>query len=127
MTIFNVLTLIGGLAMFLYGMNVMGNGLKNSQEESLKRYLKGLPQNPIKAMLLGLSVTAVIQSSSATTVMLVGFVNAGIMKFHSAIGVIMGANIGTTVTAWILSLSGLNGDSFLIKCSSRPRSRLSLR
>lgn len=66
-------------------------------------------------MLLGLSVTAVIQSSSATTVMLVGFVNAGIMKLHSAIGVIMGANIGTTVTAWILSLSGLNGDSFLIK------------
>ncbi|MFQ9841973.1 MAG: Na/Pi cotransporter family protein [Ruminococcus sp.] len=115
MTIFNVLTLIGGLAMFLYGMNVMGNGLEKLAGGKLEKIFERLTSNPIKAMLLGLSVTAVIQSSSATTVMLVGFVNAGIMKLHSAIGVIMGANIGTTVTAWILSLSGLNGDSFLIK------------
>ena len=114
MTIFNVLTLIGGLAMFLYGMNVMGNGLEKLAGGKLEKIFERLTSNPIKAMLLGLSVTAVIQSSSATTVMLVGFVNAGIMKLHSAIGVIMGANIGTTVTAWILSLSGLNGDSFII-------------
>ncbi|WP_295211013.1 Na/Pi cotransporter family protein [Ruminococcus sp.] len=115
MSIFNVLTLIGGLAMFLYGMNVMGGGLEKLAGGKLEKIFEKLTSNPLKAVLLGLSVTAVIQSSSATTVMLVGFVNAGIMKLHSAIGVIMGANIGTTVTAWLLSLSGLDGDSFLIQ------------
>ncbi len=110
MTIFNVLTLIGGLAMFLYGMNVMGNGLEKLAGGKLEKIFERLTSNPIKAMLLGLSVTAVIQSSSATTVMLVGFVNAGIMKLHSAIGVIMGANIGTTVTAWIMSVFGFQID-----------------
>ena len=81
----------------------------------MKKIFEKLTSNPLKAVLLGMTVTAVIQSSSATTVMLVGFVNAGIMKLHQAIGVIMGANIGTTVTAWILSLSGVEGDSFLIQ------------
>lgn len=115
MDIFMVLTLIGGLALFLYGMNVMGSGLEKLAGGKLEKIFEKLTSNPLKAVLLGLSVTAVIQSSSATTVMLVGFVNAGIMKLHQAIGVIMGANIGTTITAWILSLSGVEGDSFFIK------------
>lgn len=115
MDIFMVLTLIGGLALFLYGMNVMGGGLEKLAGGRLEKIFEKLTSNPLKAVLLGMSVTAVIQSSSATTVMLVGFVNAGIMKLHQAIGVIMGANIGTTVTSWILSLSGVEGDSFFIK------------
>lgn len=115
MDIFNVLTLLGGLAMFLYGMNVMGTGLEKLAGSKLEKIFERLTSNPFKAVLLGLSVTAVIQSSSATTVMLVGFVNAGLMKLHQAIGVIMGANIGTTVTAWILSLSGIKGDNFILK------------
>ncbi|MGN0623050.1 MAG: Na/Pi cotransporter family protein [Oscillospiraceae bacterium] len=115
MDIFMMLTLIGGLALFLYGMNVMGGGLEKLAGGRLEKIFEKLTSNPLKAVLLGMSVTAVIQSSSATTVMLVGFVNAGIMKLHQAIGVIMGANIGTTVTSWILSLSGVEGDSFFIK------------
>lgn len=115
MDVFNVLTLIGGLALFLYGMNIMGSGLERLAGGKLEKIFEKLTSNPLKAVLLGTAVTAVIQSSSATTVMLVGFVNAGIMKLHRAIGVIMGANIGTTVTAWILSLSGISGDSFWIK------------
>lgn len=115
MNIFSVLTLIGGLALFLYGMNVMGGGLEKLAGGKLEKIFEKLTSNPLKAVLLGMTVTAVIQSSSATTVMLVGFVNAGIMKLHQAIGVIMGANIGTTITAWILSLSGVEGDSFLIQ------------
>lgn len=107
--------MIGGLALFLYGMNVMGGGLEKLAGGKLEKIFEKLTSNPLKAVLLGMTVTAVIQSSSATTVMLVGFVNAGIMKLHQAIGVIMGANIGTTVTAWILSLSGVEGDSFLIQ------------
>ncbi len=115
MDIFSVLTLLGGLAMFLYGMNVMGTGLEKLAGSKLEKIFERLTSNPFKAVLLGLGVTAVIQSSSATTVMLVGFVNAGLMKLHQAIGVIMGANIGTTVTAWILSLSGIKGDNILLK------------
>lgn len=115
MNLFSVLSLIGGLALFLYGMNVMGGGLEKLAGGKLEKIFEKLTSNPIKAVLLGTAVTAVIQSSSATTVMLVGFVNAGIMKLHSAIGVIMGANIGTTVTSWILSLSSISGDSILIK------------
>ena len=115
MNIFSVLTLIGGLALFLYGMNVMGGGLEKLAGGKLEKIFEKLTSNPLKAVVLGMTVPAVIQSSSATTVMLVGFVNAGIMKLHQAIGVIMGANIGTTVTAWILSLSGVEGDSFLIQ------------
>lgn len=115
MNLFSVLSLIGGLALFLYGMNVMGGGLEKLAGGKLEQIFEKLTSNPIKAVLLGTAVTAVIQSSSATTVMLVGFVNAGIMKLHSAIGIIMGANIGTTVTSWILSLSSISGDSIWIK------------
>ena len=115
MDIFAVLTLLGGLALFLYGMNIMGGGLEKMAGGKLETIFEKLTSNPLKAMLLGAGVTAVIQSSSATTVMLVGFVNAGLMKLHQAIGVIMGANIGTTITAWILSLSGLDGESFFIR------------
>lgn len=107
MDIFSVLTMVGGLALFLYGMQVMGDGLAKVSGGKLERILENLTSNPIKAVLLGAGVTAVIQSSSATTVMVVGFVNSGIMKLNQAVGIIMGANIGTTVTSWILSLSGL--------------------
>lgn len=110
MDIFNVLALFGGLAMFLYGMNVMGDSLAKTAGGKLERILEKLTSTPIKGVLLGAAVTAVIQSSSATTVMVVGFVNSGIMKLSQAVGIIMGANIGTTITSWILSLSGLDGD-----------------
>lgn len=115
MDIFGLLTLVGGLAMFLYGMNVMGAGLEKMSGGKLERILEKLTSNPIKAVLLGAGVTAVIQSSSATTVMVVGFVNSGIMKLSQAIGIIMGANIGTTMTAWLLSLTGIEGGSFFIQ------------
>ena len=115
MDVFGVLTLIGGLALFLYGMNVMGAGLEKMSGGKLEKILETLTSNPIKAVLLGAGVTAVIQSSSATTVMVVGFVNSGIMKLSQAVGIIMGANIGTTVTSWLLSLSGLQGDNFFIQ------------
>ena len=113
--IFNVITLLGGLALFLFGMDVMGKALERSAGGKLQTILAKMSSNVFKGFLLGLGVTAVIQSSSATTVMVVGFVNSGIMTLKQAVGVIMGSNIGTTVTAWILSLSGLEGDSFIIK------------
>lgn len=115
MGIFNLLALFGGLAMFLYGMNIMGEGLEKFGGGKFERILERLTSSPIKGVLLGAAVTGVIQSSSATTVMVVGFVNSGIMKLRQAIGIIMGANIGTTVTAWILSLSGIEGDSLAIQ------------
>ncbi|HBI60376.1 MAG TPA: Na/Pi cotransporter [Lachnospiraceae bacterium] len=115
MDIFNVLTMIGGLALFLYGMNIMGDGLAKTSGGKLEAILERFSSSPIKAVLLGAGVTAVIQSSSATTVMVVGFVNSGIMKLTQAVGIIMGANIGTTVTSWILSLSGISGDSFFVQ------------
>ena len=115
MDIFNVLTLIGGLALFLYGMDVMGDSLKKLAGGKLESFLGRLTSNRFKGFLLGFFVTAVIQSSSATTVMLVGFVNSGIMKLGQTIGIIMGANVGTTVTSWLLSLSGLSGDMWWIK------------
>lgn len=93
----------------------MGSGLEKLAGGRLEQIFEKLTSNPLKSVLLGITVTAVIQSSSATTVMMVGFVNAGIMKLHQVIGVIMGANIGTTITSWILSLSGVEGDSFLLK------------
>lgn len=114
MDVFSILTMIGGLAMFLYGMHIMGDGLAKVSGGKLERILENLTSNPVKAVLLGAGVTAVIQSSSATTVMVVGFVNSGIMKLSQAVGIIMGANIGTTITSWILSLSGLEGDNFFI-------------
>ena len=113
--IFNVITLLGGLALFLFGMDVMGKALERTAGGKLQTILAKMSSNVFKGFLLGLGVTAVIQSSSATTVMVVGFVNSGIMTLKQAVGVIMGSNIGTTVTAWILSLSGLEGDSFLIQ------------
>lgn len=114
MDIFAILTLVGGLALFLYGMNVMGSGLEKVSGGKLERILEKLTSNPIKAVLLGAGVTAVIQSSSATTVMVVGFVNSGIMKLSQAIGIIMGANIGTTATSWLLSLTGIESSNLWI-------------
>ena len=113
--IFKIITLLGGLALFLFGMDIMGKALERQAGGKLQTILAKMSSNVFKGFLLGLGVTAVIQSSSATTVMVVGFVNSGIMTLKQAVGVIMGSNIGTTVTAWILSLSGLEGDSFLIK------------
>ena len=115
MDIFSVFSMLGGLALFLYGMNVMGDGLSKASGGRLEKILEKLTSNTWKGVLLGAAVTAVIQSSSATTVMVVGFVNSGIMTLQRAVGIIMGANIGTTMTSWILSLSGLQGDSFWIK------------
>lgn len=115
MDIFSVLTMIGGLALFLYGMHAMGEGLAKVSGGRLEQILEKLTSNPIKAVALGAVVTAVIQSSSATTVMVVGFVNSGIMKLSQAIGIIMGANIGTTITSWILSLSGIESENFFIQ------------
>ena len=115
MSIFNVFSLMGGLALFMYGMDVMGKALEKAAGSKLSAILGRMTASPLRGFLLGLGVTAVIQSSSATTVMVVGFVNSGIMSLKQAIGIIMGANVGTTVTAWILSLTGLQGDSFIIK------------
>ncbi len=115
MDIFGVFSLFGGLALFLYGMETMGKGLEKLSGGRLEHLLEKLTSNRFRAVGLGLLVTAVIQSSSATTVMVVGFVNSGIMKLRQAIGIIMGANIGTTVTSWILSLSGIEGDSFFVQ------------
>ena len=112
--IFSFLTMIGGLALFLYGMNAMGDGLAKIAGGKLERILEKLTSNPIMGVFLGFVVTAVIQSSSATTVMVVGFVNSGIMRLSQAISIIMGANIGTTATAWILSLAGLEGGNFFM-------------
>ncbi|MCR5665276.1 MAG: Na/Pi cotransporter family protein [Eubacterium sp.] len=115
MDIFNVLTMIGGLALFLYGMNSMGNGLSKMAGSRLESVLERLTSKRIFAVLLGAGVTAIIQSSSATTVMVVGFVNSGIMQLSRAVGIIMGANIGTTITSWMLSLTAIDGSSVLIK------------
>ncbi len=115
MDIFDVLNMVGGLSLFLYGMNIMGNGLSKMAGGKLETILEKLTTKRIFAVLLGAGVTAVIQSSSATTVMVVGFVNSGIMKLSQAVGVIMGANIGTTITSWMLSLTGIEGSTLFIK------------
>ena len=115
MDLFDVLALLGGLCLFLFGMNVMGDALERSAGSKLEMILAKLTTNKFAGFLTGLVVTGVIQSSSATTVMVVGFVNSGIMQLGQAIGVIMGANIGTTVTAWILSLGGIEGSSLVLK------------
>lgn len=115
MDIFNALSLIGGLCLFLFGMNVMGDALERRAGNSLKKILARLTKNKFTGFLTGLGVTSVIQSSSATTVMVVGFVNSGVMTLKQSIGVIMGANIGTTVTAWILSLGGISSDNLFVK------------
>lgn len=113
MTLFDVLSLVGGLSLFLFGMNLMGNSLEKKAGGQLKSVLGKMTDSPFKGFLLGLVVTAVIQSSSATTVMVVGFVNSGIMTLHQAVGPIMGANVGTTVTSWILSLADIKGGGIM--------------
>ncbi len=115
MDIFSLLTVLGGIAFFLYGMRIMGNGLEKLSGGRLEKILERLTSSPVLSVLLGAAVTAVIQSSSATTVTVVGFVNSGIMKLEQTVGIIMGANIGTTVTGWILTLSGISGESIVAK------------
>ena len=115
MDIFSILNMIGGLSLFLYGMSIMGNGLSKMAGGKLENILEKLTTRRIFAVLLGAGVTAVIQSSSATTVMVVGFVNSGIMKLSQAVGIIMGANIGTTITSWMLSLTGIEGNAIWVK------------
>ncbi len=114
MSVFNIFTLLGGLAFFLFGMSTMSNGLERVAGGKLESILKKMTDKPLKGLVLGAGITAVIQSSSAVTVMLVGLVNSGIMKLSQSIGVIMGSNIGTTITAWILSLAGIESDSFWV-------------
>ena len=113
--IFDALALIGGLCLFLFGMNIMGDGLERRAGNSLKALLGKLTDNKFKGFLTGMGVTAVIQSSSATTVMVVGFVNSKVMTLKQSIGIIMGANIGTTVTSWLLSLGGISSDNIIMK------------
>lgn len=108
--IFNIIALIGGVSLFLFGMQIMGDSLEKTSGSKLKAILENLTSNRFKGLLLGLGVTSVIQSSAATTVMVVGFVNSGIMKLSQTVGIIMGANIGTTITAWLLSLSAINAE-----------------
>lgn len=115
MDIFGILELIGGLALFLFGMSLMGTGLEKSAGNKLKGFLERLTSKKLNGFLMGLAVTAIIQSSSATTVMVIGFVNSGIMTLKQALHVIMGANVGTTVTAWLLSLAGIQGNNIFIQ------------
>lgn len=115
MSILNLLTMIGGLALFLYGMDLMGGSLTMLSGKRMQRILQNLTDNTWKGIFLGMTVTAIIQSSSSTTVVVVSLVNSGIMKLHSAVGVIMGANIGTTITAWILSLTGLTSSNLFVQ------------
>ena len=114
MNIFSLFTLCGGLAFFLYGMTVMSKSLEKMAGGRLERLLKRMTSTPIKSLLLGAGITIAIQSSSAMTVMLVGLVNSGVMELGQTIGVIMGSNIGTTLTAWLLSLTGIESESFFV-------------
>ena len=115
MDLFDILTMVGGLSLFLFGMNIMGEALERAAGNSLRSLLGKLTTSRMLGFLTGLAVTAVIQSSSATTVMVVGFVNSGLLSLGQAINVIMGANVGTTATAWILSLSGIEGDNLFVQ------------
>ena len=115
MTLFDLLTMLGGLSLFLFGMNIMGQALERSAGNRLQQMLERMTARKAAGLLTGIAITAVIQSSSATTVMVVGFVNSGLMTLRQSIHVIMGANIGTTVTAWILSLGGISGDNLLLQ------------
>ena len=118
MSIFNVFTLMGGIAMFLYGMDLMGKALEQTAGSKLQGILSKMTASPVRGLLLGMVITAVIQSSGATTVMAVGFVNSGLMELHQAIGVIMGAILGTSITGWILCLSSISGGSGLVQLLS---------
>ena len=122
MDIFNIISLIGGLAIFLFGMQVMGDSLEKTAGNKLKSILENLTSSRFKGLLLGLVVTAIIQSSSATTVMVVGFINSGIMQLSQSVGIIMGANIGTTVTGWLLSTTGMSGGGSFILEMLKPSS-----
>ncbi len=113
MTFFDALSLVGGLALFLFGMKLMGDALEKKAGGQLKSVLGKMTENPFKGFMLGMIVTAIIQSSSATTVMVVGFVNSGIMTLHQSVGIIMGANVGTTITGWILSLTAIEGGGIM--------------
>ena len=115
MDIFDALTLIVGLSLFLFGMSLMGQALERRAGGQLRSLLEKLTTGKLAGLLTGLGVTAVIQSSSATTVMVVGFVNSGLMTLKQAINIIMGANIGTTVTAWLLSLAGIDSGNVFVK------------
>ncbi len=115
MEIFDLLTMTGGLALFLYGMHLMGEGLSKASGRRLERILEKLTNSPVRAVLVGAGATAILQSSSTATVMVVGFVNSGIMRLPQATGVIMGANIGTTVTSWLLSLTGIDSQATWIR------------
>ena len=115
MDIFSLFTLCGGLAFFLYGMTTMAKSLEKMAGGRLERLLKRMTSNPMKGLLLGAGITIAVQSSSAVTVMLVGLVNSGIMELGQTVGVIMGSNVGTTLTAWILFLSGIEGDNVWLK------------
>jgi phosphate:Na+ symporter len=115
MSFFSILTIFAGLTLFLYGMNLMGIGLERVAGRKLESVIEKATSRPIKGVLIGAAVTAVIQSSSATTVMLVGFVNSGLMRLSQVVGVIMGANIGTTITAWILSLVSVDSSNFIVR------------
>ena len=112
---FDFLTMLGGLAMFLFGMSQMGDGLEKASSGKLESVLNKLTSSKLKAVALGAAVTAIIQSSSATTVTIVGFVNSGVMKLGQAVPIIMGSNIGTTITSWILSLAGIESSNFFIQ------------
>lgn len=122
MTIFNVLTMLGGLALFLFGMNTMGDSLKEIGGGKLAGILERMTNTRLKGVLLGTIVTAVIQSSGAVTVMVVGFVNSGIMELSQVIGIVMGAHVGTTVTAWLLSLAGIEGGGSILLSLLKPSS-----
>ena len=115
MDIFSVLTMLGGLALFLFGMSSMGDSLEKASSGKLESLLDKLTSSKFKAVALGAAVTAIIQSSSATTVTVVGFVNSGVMKLGQAIPIIMGSNIGTTITSWILSLVGIESSNIFMQ------------
>ena len=115
MDLFDLLEMIGGLCLFLFGMNMMGQALERRAGSGLRTLLRKLTTNRLTGLLTGLVVTAVIQSSSATTVMVVGFVNSGLMTLSQAFNVIMGANVGTTVTAWILSLGAIDSGNVFVQ------------
>ena len=121
MDIFSIFTLMGGLAFFLYGMLVMSSGLERIAGGKMEKWLEQLTANPYSGFLVGMIMTIAIQSSSAVTVMLVGFVNSGIMKLSQSVAIIIGSNVGTTVTSWILSLSGIQSTNFFLRMLNNYR------
>ena len=121
MDIFSIIKLLGGLAFFLYGITIMSTGLEKIAGGRLERILKKMTDGRIRGFLLGTGITAIIQSSSAITVMLVGLVNSGVMQLNQTISVIMGSNVGTSMTAWLLSLTGIDDSSNFLLCMMQPK------